>query len=85
MSQALDVYRVAFHPGHPKLAWAHEGIAAIYMKNEQFAEAGQHLDLALEIRRGAQAGSDGHELFNKQIEALEIAKVCPMSTPPLFP
>ena len=71
MTKALEVYVAAFHPTHPKVAWAHEGIAAVLMAKGELSLAQASIQAALDIRREAQLGSDGHQLFTREIDKLE--------------
>jgi tetratricopeptide (TPR) repeat protein len=71
MRMALDVYVAAFHVNHPKVAWAHEGIAGAMMASGQLKEAQEHIEKAMAIRKVAQAGSEGHQLFSREIEKLK--------------
>ena len=50
LKAGLASYREGLGADHPKVAWAHEGIARVLMKIGLLAEAKEHLDAALRIR-----------------------------------
>ena len=51
LEAALENYLLAFHAGHVKVAWAHQGIAECMMKLSQLEKAQEHLDQAVKIAK----------------------------------
>ena len=84
MERALSHYKIAFTDTHPKVANAHQGIAEVLFELGDYAKGEGHLDKAIEIRRSAQDGADGHELFAAEIEKLVSRKerVAELRRPP---
>jgi len=72
LKQAKDCYVKGFHETHPKVAWALEAEAKVYMKRKDLRAAQRCIDEAIDIRRSAQA--DGKELFNKELEKNHAAR-----------
>ena len=51
LEAALEQYLAAFHAQHPKVGWAHQGIAECMMKLGKLEKAQEHLDIALTISK----------------------------------
>ena len=72
LHRALDCYVEGFSPQHPKVAWAHEGIARVLMQQGNLGAAQAELVKAIEIRSLQQGAADGKELFGKELTQLHI-------------
>ena len=70
---ALQAYVRGFHDGHPKVAWAHEGLGRSHEKEGNVKAAIAQFERATEIRRRAmEVNSSGKmELFRNELEASE--------------
>jgi len=72
--KALAEYKMQFKDNHPKVANAHQYIAEVLFEQGDYTKGEQHLDEAINIRRSAQDGADGHMLFSKEINDLVSRK-----------
>ena len=70
---ALQAYVRGFHDGHPKVAWAHEGLGRSHEKEGNVKAAIAQFERATEIRRRAMEvnASGKMELFRNELEASE--------------
>ena len=55
-----------------RVAWAHEGLARVHMKDGSLDEALQHVEEALRIRTLLQETSQGMELFEQEIQTSRL-------------
>lgn len=75
LTRARQKYEEGFGPGHPKLAWAIEGIASMHKKRGNLREAQQAIDESIKIRKKLQDEADGKQLFTKELaKSEELAK-----------
>jgi len=77
LTQARKAYEEGFSEGHPKVAWALEGIANAYQKSGDLRKAHQVWEEVIRIREKLQQEGDGKQLFSKElVKASEaVAKV----------
>ena len=68
LKDGLAVYQKGLGYNHPKVAWAHEGIAKVLMKCGELDEAQKHVDEALRIRSSLQEVSEGLKLFGHEMD-----------------
>ena len=69
----MQAYVRGFHDGHPKVAWAHEGLGRLHEKEGDVKAAIAQFERATEIRRRAMEvnASGKMELFRNELEASE--------------
>ena len=65
---AATAYVRGFHEGHPKVAWAHEGLGRLHEKEGNLHAAVAAYERAAEIRRALQGQDTGKQLFQKELE-----------------
>ena len=74
LSDAKVAYGRAFATGHPKVAWAVEGMGRVYRKMGDLRRAEEQFAEAIAIRRQLQSMGDKKELFKKELAVSENMK-----------
>lgn len=74
LQAAREAYVKGFHEGHPKVAWAIEGIAKVAEKSGDLKGAQSALAEAIAIRRNLQSKDTNKQMFSKELAQAE-AKV----------
>lgn len=75
LEEARGAYTKGFSPGHPKVAWALEGMAKVYQKVGDLRSAQEAMGGALAIRRSLHTHDAGKHLFSKELQQGERTKV----------
>ena len=75
LEEARGAYTKGFSPGHPKVAWALEGMAKVYQKVGDLRSAQEAMGGALAIRRSLHTQDAGKHCFNKELQQGEKTKV----------
>ena len=75
LEEAKGAYTKGFSPGHPKVAWALEGMAKVYQKVGDLRSAQEAMGGALAIRRSLHTHDAGKHLFSKELQQGERTKV----------
>eukprot|EP00966_Prymnesium_polylepis_P221044 5113123-Prymnesium_polylepis.1 len=65
---AKEAYVKGFAEGHPKVAWALEGMAKTHAKMHNMRAAEECWDEAVAIRRNLQGKDTGKQMFSKELE-----------------
>ena len=68
LEEAKGEYIKGFHVGHPKTAWALEGIAKALEKMGELRRAHEAWEEAIAIRRNLQARDTKKQMFSKELE-----------------
>jgi len=75
LEEARSAYTKGFSPGHPKVAWALEGMAKVHQKVGDLRSAQEAMSGALAIRHSLQRHDTGKHLFTKELQQGERTKV----------
>ena len=68
LKAAKDAYTKGFHDGHPKVAWALEGLANVLEKSGDLRGAQGAWSEAIAIRRNLQLKDNKKEMFTKEMK-----------------
>ena len=75
MEAAKVAYVNGFHPMHPKVAWALEGLASLHEKRGEYTEALKAMREATEIRMNQEAKDAGKEQIQRELQKIEAKKI----------